>query len=290
MLLAWFSGKPLFVRHCGNWLAPVTVAEKFWRWFMETTAGGRNVMMATGGTDKPPSQKNPNVRWIFSSSLNQKEMEAHAHPRTYPASGDFRLVIVARQEKAKGAGLVIRALPILTGRFPKMTFEIIGEGSALAELRRLAAEVGVMDRVRFAGKLNHLQVLEHLKGATLFTFPTTSSDGFPKAVLEALASGLPVVATRVSVLPQLLSNGAGVLIDNATPEDVASGVTQVLDSASVYESMSRKAIETARQYSLEAWRNKIGDVLSAAWGPLKTEFKTRLTESASCGAAVPAPE
>src|SRR6185369_1529040 len=49
MILAFILRKPLFVRHCGNWLNPVTTAEHFWKWFMERFAGGRQVMLATGG-------------------------------------------------------------------------------------------------------------------------------------------------------------------------------------------------------------------------------------------------
>jgi glycosyltransferase involved in cell wall biosynthesis len=271
MLLAWVFRKPLFVRHCGNWLRPTSIAEKFWRWFMETFAGGRNVMLATGGAAEPPSRRNPNVRWIFSSSLTQKELAGQTRPHEYPSNGHLRLILVARQEKAKGAGTVIQSLPLLSGRFPEVSFDIVGEGSAISEFKQLARDVGVTDRVRFSGKLDHEQVMQRLRDANLFVFPTTSSEGFPKAVLEALASGLPVVATRVSVLPQLLGNGCGVLIDKATPEDVAHGIEQALSDPAQYEAMSRKAIETARQYSLETWRDTIGGYLSAAWGPLRSQ-------------------
>lgn len=269
MLLAWTFRKPLFVRHCGNWTKPVTAAEKLWRWFMEAFAGGRNVMLATGGDTSPPSQKNPNVRWIFSSSLTRHELVAYASPRSYPSNGNIRLVIVARQERAKGAGMVIQSLPLLASRFSNVNFEIVGEGSAIPHFQRLAKSSGVADRVQFSGKLNHEQVMQHLREAHLFVFPTSSSDGFPKAVLEGLASGLPVVATRVSVLPQLLGTGCGVLINEATPETVAHGVETALADPTTYEAMSRQAIATARQYSLESWRDTIGGYLEAAWGPLK---------------------
>ena len=195
-----------------------------------------------------------------------------------PAKDQVRLVIVARQEVAKGAGAVIRSLPLLVERFPGISFEIVGEGSAIPEFKRLAQEMGVSDRVHFSGKLNHEQVMDRLKSATLFMFPTTSSDGFPKAVLEGLASGLPVVATRVSVLPQLLGRGCGILIDEATPEAVARGVGEALADPSGYADLSRQAIATARQYSLEAWRDTIGGYLEEAWGPVKLKVKDSKTE------------
>jgi glycosyltransferase involved in cell wall biosynthesis len=236
-------------------------------------------MLATGGAPDPPSRKNPNVRWIFSTSLTRAELEVYSRPRSLSPDGNVRLIITARQEMAKGAGLVIRSLPRLATRFPGIRFEIIGEGSAVPEFRRITESLGLTDRVHFAGKLNHEQVMARLKEASLFVFPTSSSDGFPKAVLEALASGLPVVATRVSVLPTLLGEGSGVLIDEPTPEAVAQGVEKALADPSAYEAMSRKAIATARQYSLEAWRDEIGRQLTAAWGPLKAEVRGQKSEA-----------
>jgi glycosyltransferase involved in cell wall biosynthesis len=105
--------------------------------------------------------------------------------------------------------------------------------------------------------------------ADLFCYPTESSEGFPKVVLEALASGLPVVATRVSVIPRLLNGGAGVLLEEPSPEAVASGVKSCLSDRELYRSMSRCAVATAGTYSLEKWRDTIGDRLRGAWGPLR---------------------
>ena len=59
------------------------------------------------------------------------------------------------------------------------------------------------------------------------------------------------------------------LVGDATPEAVAQGVRTAMASAAAYEEMSHKAIATAQQYSLEAWRDTIGAYLEAAWGPLK---------------------
>jgi glycosyltransferase involved in cell wall biosynthesis len=184
-------------------------------------------------------------------------------------SAAIRLIIVARQEKAKGAGTIIQSLPALMKRFPGISLEIVGEGLAIPGFKQLAMEAGVQLRVHFSGKLNHEQVMQRLREAHLFVFPTTSSDGFPKAVLEGLASGLPVIATPVSVLPKLLGNGCGVLMDAATPDALAAAVDRALADRVSYENMSLRAIETARMFSLEAWRDTIGGYLATAWGTLK---------------------
>jgi glycosyltransferase involved in cell wall biosynthesis len=264
LLLALFWRKPLFVRHCGNWFTQTTIAEHFWKWLMERYAGGRNVMLATGGSPTPPSKRNPNITWIFSTSLTRAELARYAQPRQLPRSP--RLIIAARQEPHKGTNIVIQSLLQLRSQFPTIHLDVVGDGSALSHYKQLATELGLNDIVTFHGKVDHDRVMRLLQQANLFTFPTTSSEGFPKAVHEALATGLPVITTCVSVLPELIGSGAGCLLDVATPPAMAQAVQSCLSDANQYATMSRQAIATAQAYSLEAWRDTIGQRLQAAWG------------------------
>jgi glycosyltransferase involved in cell wall biosynthesis len=272
ILIAFLLRKPLLVRHCGNWSVQRSPAERFWRWMMERMAGGKNVMLATGGAPDPPSQRNPNVGWIFSTSLTEQDLKeciACADKSPAPASAAPRLITIGRQEHGKGTELVIESLPLILEDFPGTTLEVVGDGQALSGFRNLAASLGVADRVTFHGRVDHKRVMSLLRQSDLFCFPT-SSEGFPKAVLEALACGLPVVTTRVSVLPQLIGQGCGLIIEKTSPAAIAQAVKSCLSDADRYRDMSRKAVETARQYSIERWQQTIGNMLSRAWGPLKT--------------------
>jgi len=270
MMLAWILREPLFVRHCGNWLAPKSVAEHFWKWFMERFAGGRNVMLATGGTPHPPSRRNPNVRWIFATSLTEEELKTSRRLREEPPGADPRLIIVCRQDEEKGTAIVIQSLPIIMNDFPETRLDVIGGGLDLGRFKALAQDLNLGDRVHFHGRVDHRRVIELLHQADLFCYPTRASEGFPKVVLEALACGLPVITTPVSVLPQLIETGCGVLLDEATPEALADAVRLCLSDPERYRSMSARALETAGQYSLERWRDTIGEILEEAWGPLKS--------------------
>jgi glycosyltransferase involved in cell wall biosynthesis len=265
MLAAFILHKPLFVRHCGNWAVQRTLAERFWRWFMERYGGGRNVMLATGGMTEPPSRYNLNLAWIFSTSLTEHELQM-LNEKPKRDSG-LRLIIVCRQEVGKGTDLLVRSLPLILEAFPDASLDVVGDGSALPQLKMLASEIGVEQKVSFHGRVGHQQVLELLHRATLFCYPTRS-EGFPKAVLEALACGLPVVTTRVSVLTHLISRGCGQLLDEATPNAITQAVKQCLTDEAAYLRMSLAAREVARGYSLECWRDTIGVHLRAQWGPL----------------------
>ncbi|MCO6509287.1 MAG: glycosyltransferase [Aridibacter famidurans] len=264
MIFALILRKPLFVRHCGNWLAPKTTAEKAWKWSMERLAGGRNAMMATGGADEPPSARNPSVKWIFSTSLRRAQIESNA-PLTLPEGGKLRLLVASRLEEKKGTDVVIRALPAIRDAFPEVELEVVGGGSLLDNLKKQARELGIADRVTFRGKVGQSEVVRLMKQAHLFCYPTTASEGFPKVVLEALASGLPVITTRVSVLPKLIGPECGVILDAPTSGALADAVVKVCSDAVRYSDMSEKAIEIAGEYSLERWRDFIGSSLRDCW-------------------------
>lgn len=268
MVLAVLARKPLLVRHCGNWTAPASRTERFILWFMKRYANAGNVMLATGGSDQPPAPENPHIRWIYSTSLSRRDMQNS--PRPAPPAGRARLVITCRQTVLKGTGVVLEALLLLREKFPDLHFDVLGDGPALPEFRAQAKALGVEELVTFHGQVAHSQVVQLIKNADLFCFPSTSSEGFPKAVVEALASGLPVVTTRVSVLPQLIGRGCGVLLDEVSHRSVAEAVEKVLSSPAQYEALSRCALDTARLYTLEGWGEQIGQWCETAWGrPLR---------------------
>jgi hypothetical protein len=266
MLLACLMRRPLFVRHCGNWFVQKTAAEHFWKWFIERFAGGRRVMLATGGAQTPPSSRNAAVQWIFSTSLEEDALKTCLTHRVQRKLDQPRLIIACRQDVEKGTGLVIESLPQIIEHIPAVRLDVVGDGPALSAFKELANHFGVSERVTFHGKVGHDQVMDLLKSAHLFCYPTRASEGFPKVVLDALACGLPVVTTNVSVLPQLIGGGGGILIDRPSTTLLAQAVVSILREEQSYQTMSTIAIQTAQAYSLERWRDTISHRLQTAWG------------------------
>jgi glycosyltransferase involved in cell wall biosynthesis len=264
MLFALLSRKPLFVRHCGNWLVQRTLAERFWKWGMEFFGGGRNVMFATGGSTGAPSTRNPNVKWIFSTSLRRGQMNG-AQPKQLPSNGSVRLVVACRQEEGKGTDVVIEAMPKILRAFPEAKLDVIGDGSLLPKLKQQAAELGVDESIDFHGKLEHSMVLSMFGSEHLMCYPTSASEGFPKVVLESLANGIPVITTKVSVLPQLIGMGCGVLIDSASSKDLATAVVSICSDRRQFFKMSEEALKVSKRYCIEDWREFIDKTLRDAW-------------------------
>lgn len=266
IVTALLRRQPLYVRHCGNWDRRRTMAERLWRIGMERLAGGRNVMLATGGGSDLPSPAFPEVGWIFSSSLTDAEISALGSPRPAPFGQPFKLVVVGRLEPGKGQDLALRTVAELVQRGTDVSLDIIGGGSLTREYLELVSSLGLVGRVRFHGAVPHHDVCQLLQQQDLFLLPS-KSEGFPKAVLEALACGLPVVTSEVSVLPSLVAGcGAVVPLDTTT---LADAVEALLKDPARYERCSRRAVSRAQSFSLERWAAEIGEHLVRAWGPLR---------------------
>jgi glycosyltransferase involved in cell wall biosynthesis len=270
ILVALAQRKPLFVRYCGRWGKKETFAEHFWHWLLVRIADGRNVVLATGGGEDPPSPKNGAIDWIFSTSMRQAEIDAYRPRRPWQRGEPLRLITVGRLEGGKNADQVIRALKEIRQHYSQTTLDVVGDGGLLSDYRQLALDLELNDAVTFRGKVDHAQVLALLNQAHIFCFPT-DSEGFPKAVHEALACGLPVVTTPVSVLPTLIGEKNGVLIEAPQAEQIAQAVLSIITDEDAFAAMVRHTQDTARAYTLEAWRDAIGERLHAAWGRLRTD-------------------
>ncbi len=274
MMATLMMRKPLFVRHCGTWGEPETTADRLLLWVLERVAGGRNVVMATGGGDQSPSARNPQISWIHSTTLTDAELEQIPVKKPWQPGELVQLVTVGRVSRGKNMIDAVRALPQIQAHYPGIVLHIVGDGE---ERRRLDEEVerlGLQETVVFHGNVAHDEVIRILQTCHLFVFPTKTKEGFPKAVLEALACGLPVVTTSVSVLPYLVGSERGVVLDEISAAAVANAVLDILSDPARFAEMVRSAQAVAHDYTLERWQTIIAERLEAAWGqPLRREVE-----------------
>lgn len=275
ILIAMTQRKRLFVRHCGTWGYKGTIANRFLMWLLERIAGGRNVVMATGGADSPPSRANPAINWIFSTTLPEQTLLSIPVHRPWKFGEIFKLVTVARLYPNKNVEAIIRALPLIKQHYSSITLDIVGDGPCLQELKTLAEDLYLTDIITFHGNVAHEVVLKILTNSDLFVFPTRVPEGSPKVVLEALACGLPVVATAVSIVTHLIGNRNGILLHDTGYRSVAEAIINLISDDKRLAQMSVSAQQTGREYTLERWQQVIGERLRASWGPLKEEDKVK---------------
>jgi len=264
-LVGLASRKPIFARYCGMWSSSESIAIRLTKRLLTATAGGTRVVLATGGGAGLPSEKNSEIGWIFASSLSEEDWSRLPNARRWEAGSPLRLAAVGRLSKGKNFEACVAALPKIHERVPGSDLTLVGDGENRLRLEELAREVGVFDFVHFVGSQSRNDVLNILSKSNVFVFPSLS-EGFPKAVVEAMACGLPVIANPVSVLPDLLAGGCGVLLRGSDARDVAEAVLELISDPPEMESMGMKARAKSRSYSLEGWRDFIRERLESAWG------------------------
>jgi colanic acid/amylovoran biosynthesis glycosyltransferase len=179
--------------------------------------------------------------------------------RTPPADGAWRCVQACRLIAKKGLPSAIRAFAEFAQSFPKATFVIAGEGPQLAELQALAETLKIKDRVRFAGFLPQGELRALYAKSHLFLHPSELSvngdqEGVPNAMLEAMASGLPVVATAHGGIPEAVEHGvSGLLSPERDPDALAQSLLILARDPQRYARMSAAAAaRVAAEFDLEA--------------------------------------
>jgi glycosyltransferase involved in cell wall biosynthesis len=161
-----------------------------------------------------------------------------------------RVAVVANLRAGKGHDVLIDAAAQVLRSVPDASFELIGDG---AERERLAARCDAR-RVRHAFTFTgHSEnVAARLAGADIFALPSLS-EAFPNAVLEGMASGLPVVASDVGGIPELVTSGdTGLLVPPADPAALADALLRLMTDAPLSSRLGRAARATVEaRYSFE---------------------------------------
>lgn len=163
------------------------------------------------------------------------------------------LFLTGRMDRPfKGVDVALRALKILRDGGLDARLTIAGGGALLGEYRALAAELGLGPAARFLGEeSDRSRLMSELRAADLFILPTRR-EGLPRALLEAMALGLPAVATRVAGIPELLEESA--LIDPEDAEALAEKVRIFASSRALRLEASRRNQARARDFEASKLR------------------------------------
>ncbi len=172
------------------------------------------------------------------------ESRTHVHYigvdcRTIRPRGDLdeELLIlhVARLVEVKGTRYLLRAFARVARTHERVRLLIIGDGPLRRPLHALAAALGVADRVEFQGALPHAQVLASMRKAAMLVLPgirtaTGREEGLGMVLLEAAATGIPVIGSRVGGIPECIVDGeTGFLVPERDQEALARRITELLE-------------------------------------------------------------
>ncbi len=194
----------------------------------------KKLKMVYPGVD--PKKFNPNLDGSF---IRKK----------YDCTGDPVLLTVCRLVERKGIRYLIDALPSIKKEFPKVQLVIAGDGPKINTLMTQAKQLGVMNNTIFVGTVPDKELPYFYAIADVFILPSIidskgDTEGLGVVMLEAMASGVPVVASKVGGIPEALNNGkAGVLIEQKNPNQISESVISLLNDDELRKSLIKRGRE-----------------------------------------------
>ena len=171
-----------------------------------------------------------------------------------------RLLCVARLASVKNHALLLDAVAALSRSRRDATLTLVGDGPLADDLAQRARTLGIAERVDFAG--SQRDTARFYADADLFVL-ASEHEGLPMSVIEAMAAGLPVVATAVGGVPSIVADGVnGALVNPRSAQaaqEIAAAVARIWEDPERYSRLSRAALTTAKDYSaramMEAYRD-----------------------------------
>lgn len=163
-----------------------------------------------------------------------------------PPVARFRLLFVARFIPAKGLTETIAACALLRDRGHDFELIAVGDGETRTEAERLAAELGLSDRVAFTGYIAEKEVTRYFFNSDIFVFPTRHPEGFPNVLFKAVAVGLPIVATRVRAAADYLREPENCLYCTQEPESIATNIETLISDIGLRGEMSSANVRLGR--------------------------------------------
>ncbi|MFC1829594.1 glycosyltransferase family 4 protein [Thermodesulfobacteriota bacterium] len=181
---------------------------------------------------------------LFSGDRQEKSDKKGAEP--------YQILTVARLTSKKGLPTVYRAVRHLSDQGFQVRHTLIGDGEDRRKILSMVRELGLSGIAQCIGTQPHHVVLDHYRRADLFVLgcevaPNGDRDGIPNVFLESMAMGVPVVATRVSAIPELVEdNRTGLLVSPGNPAEMADAMARLLTDTDL-----RQRIVTGAKHRVE---------------------------------------
>jgi colanic acid/amylovoran biosynthesis glycosyltransferase len=197
-------------------------------------------------------------------------VDIERYPRRELADRNRNLALcVASLSPKKGHMHLIDALVPLAERRPGIVVELVGDGPERDRILRRARELGVIEHVRVLGARSSDGVRARLAEAGVFVLPSIRlasgrMEGIPVALMEAMASGVPVVATSLSGIPELVVDGVtGLLVEPGDPRALATAMAAALEDDALAAGLTLRARELVeRSFNLTREAQRLGDLFA----------------------------
>ncbi|MBA7482812.1 D-inositol-3-phosphate glycosyltransferase [subsurface metagenome] len=188
------------------------------------------------------------------------------HPaQSHKLSKPVKALTVCRLISRKRIDLLIKAVAAARDMGLDIHLSIAGDGNLAEQLQKLSADIGVTDKVSFLDRVTAEEMPDLYRGNHIFLM-SSAHEGMSNAMLEAMASGLPIITTPCEGVEELVGNN-GVVVEQASPQAIAVEVKAATEKESNYRKMSEAAVKRARRFG---WKIVADEYLSCYHSIIET--------------------
>jgi glycosyltransferase involved in cell wall biosynthesis len=251
----FFPTKPKTAKYAGNWdpESKQPLSYRLQKYILSNTVLTRNAKVLVYG--KWPQQSR-NIVPFFTASFSDSEWIRLSKDFTPP----FKFVFVGSLVNGKKPLLAVKIIHTLLKKGFPVRMEIFGDGDCRKEILNYISDNDLEEYINLRGNQSS-EILKKSYITSHFSILPSKSEGWPKAIAEAMFYGCIPIATRISCVPWMLDNGdRGILIDGYVRSS-AKHILNVMDNQSKLELLSKNAADWSRNYTLERFRDEIHRLL-----------------------------
>lgn len=201
---------------------------------------------------------------FFTSVLTDEQVERARRLERMPRrAGALRVLFVGRLSGPKNVDTVLRAVAAVVADGVDVHTTVVGDGAERGRLEALVRDEGIDERVTFAGAVGIEAVLDHYEQADTLVL-VSQSEGWPKAIAEAMTFGLVCVGSDRGMVPQML-DGRGVVVPSGDVDALADALRALAADPVAADDLGASAAEWGQRHSLEELESAIGVLLSDWW-------------------------
>ena len=188
----------------------------------------------------------PVVKTFAASNVKIDANFIASRPKRFPDKKEWNLLSVGSLEQLyKAPDIVIKAIRILKSRGLDIKLTWLGGGKFLEPMKSMASEFGVSDNISFLGNVGKEDIEYNLNEADLFIH-VSRTEGLPRAIIEAMAKGLPVIGSNVGGIPELIDDEFIIAPDDENK--LADAIESIMKAPQIYEQNSARNLKESARY------------------------------------------
>jgi phosphatidyl-myo-inositol alpha-mannosyltransferase len=239
-----------------RWTKPILMKGMYKRWFKKLS--GRIAV------SKPASdfvnKHFPSTYAIIPNGIDLEHFRPNLEPMPQFQDGKFNILFVGRLEKRKGFEYLLKAYRLFKPDIPNCRLIVVGPGTRLRKRYEKDVKNLKIEDVVFEGNVSYDELPRYYKTADIFCAPATGHESFGIILLEAMATGRPVIASSISGYASVMTDGVeGLLVPPKQEVPLAQAITKLMRDEKLRGEMGKRGRETAEKYSWELVSKRVMD-------------------------------